>query len=509
MNTKSRTSNSILNISITLGCQIIRLILSFATRTIFIKLLGDEFNGINGLFSNILSILSLAELGIGGAITFALYKPIAENDEARVASLMQFYKRAYIFISIAVFFIGICLVPFLDVLVKTEREIKNLVVYYMLYLLNSSCSYLFIYKSALLNADQRSRTVKLVGTLYHIITNIGQIIILILTHSFIAYLIIQFACTLMNNITLAIIANKKYPFLCRPSKNLDKSERKTVLSDIKSIFIYRIAGVVLNNTDSILITTLVGVLAVGFYSNYYMVVGAITTMLELVFSALTGSIGNLNAVGDKGKSERIFKICNFANFWLFGFCSICLFILLDDFIFLWLGKDHILGKLVCAAIVVNVYFQGTHQSVILYRSTTGLFRQAKYAIILASIINIFLSIILGKLIGLAGILFATVISRLMTNLWYEPMVLFKNYFEHSSARYFLKQSCYLAVWVVSGCVLFIISSQFNNITYQSFFIKMLLCLLIPNIIFWLFFHQTPEYRELKNRTLGMLKKLKR
>ena len=202
MNGKTRTANSIQNVVVAVGCQILGALLGFVTKTVFINLLGDTYNGMLGFFANVVSVLSLAELGLGMAITFALYKPIAEKDTEKLQSLMGFYKRIYTYIALIVLVLGLCIVPFLPLLMKDVNSDNLLYLYYIIYLLNTVTSYLFIYKSTLLNADQRNRVVRLVNMIYTLLRNGIEIGVLLLTHNFIAYLLVQLCCTVLNNFTI-------------------------------------------------------------------------------------------------------------------------------------------------------------------------------------------------------------------------------------------------------------------------------------------------------------------
>ena len=355
MNKRSRSSNAIKNIIVALLCQGVTFVFSFATKTIFINLLGDEYNGLTSFFQNIVAVLSFTELGVGTAIIFALYKPIADNDIEKLKSLMDFYKNVYRIIAIVVFGLGVLVTPTLKFFLETDVPLGNVSLYFMIYLGNTAVSYLFIYKSSILNADQRNRTVKLITTVFLILRNVIEIGVLLLTHSFIAYLCVQLACTIFNNLTISTVANKYYPWLKEKATKLEKTERKGIFNDVKSMFIYRVGGILILNSSSIIMSKIVGVVTLGFYSNYNLFIGTATTLLDLVFAALTGSLGNLNSSKDTKSSEKVFKECNFIGFILFTICTVGMFVLLDDVVYIWLGPERVLGKAVCFAMVSNLY----------------------------------------------------------------------------------------------------------------------------------------------------------
>ena len=494
MNEKTRTSNSIQNIIVAVGCQIFGALLGFVTKTIFIKLLGDTYNGMLGFFANIVSVLSLAELGLGTAITFALYKPIAENNIERLQALMRFYKKIYTYIAVIVLLLGVAILPFLPLLMKEVKNDNLIYLYYFIYLLNTVTSYLFIYKSALLNADQRNRIVRLVNMIYTILRNLIEIGVLLLTHNFIVYLFVQLCCTILNNFTISIISDKLYPWLKRKAEALPKEETKKIFSDVKSVVFYKVGGVLLNNTDNILITVILGVIVVGYYSNYMMLVSLVMTVLELMFSALAGSVGNLNASTTKEQSQKIYGIINFVAFWIYAFCAIALFVLLDNVILLWLGEERVLGTVVSLALALNLFVYGLMQGTMVFRNTTILFRKAKFIILITAGVNLTLSIGMGYLWGVAGIIFATSISRLLTNFWYEPLILHRDIFQVKSNHYFIKVIQYIVAAIIAGGVAFVLANLVKLTGILAILYKLSICIVAPNLIFIIFFCRTKEFK---------------
>ena len=509
MNEKSRTSNSIKNIIFALCCQLLGALLGFVTKTIFLDLLGDTYNGMLGFFANIVSVLSLAELGLGAAIVFALYKPIADKDTPRLQSLMAFYKKVYTYIAGIVLVVGLLFLPFLPLLMEEVTDGSKVYIYYVIYLLNTVTSYLFIYKSALLNADQRNRIVRLVNMGYNVLRNAIEIGVLLLTHNFILYLFVQLCCTIANNFTISTIANKLYPWLKQAAEKLPKTETKKIFSDVKSVVLYKVGGVLLNNTDNLLITIIVGLVAVGYYSNYMMIVGLITTVLELMFSAIAGSVGNLNASSSKEYSKRIYDVIGFIGFWIYTFCAISMFVLIDDVVLLWIGETRVLGKTISLALALNLFVIGLLQGTMVFRNTTGLFRKAKFIITITAGLNILLSIGFGYLWGIAGIVFATSIARILTNFWYEPYILHKSIFKTSSKEYFVKTAIYILAAFLAGTATYFLASLIDVADFMGIVYKVLICMATPNLILLAFFFRSKEFKELCGRLKMLFKKTKR
>ncbi len=508
MNQKSRTSNSIKNIIFALCCQVSGALLGFVTKTIFLNILGDTYNGMLGFFANIVSVLSLAELGLGAAIVFALYKPIAERNTPRLQSLMGFYKKVYTYIAGIVLVMGLLLLPFLPLLTEDIADGSLVYIYYVIYLLNTVTSYLFIYKSALLNADQRNRIVRLVNMAYTILRNVIEIGVLLLTRNFVLYLFVQLCCTIGNNFTISFIANKLYPWLKKRGEKLEKAETKKIFSDVKSVVLYKIGGVLLNNTDNILINLIVGLVAVGYFSNYMMIVGLITTVLELMFSATVGSVGNLNASSSKEHSKSVYNIMGFIGFWIYTFCAISMFVLIDDVVCLWIGQSRVLGTAVSLALALNLFVVGLLQGTMVFRNTTGLFRKAKFIIIITAGVNIILSIGLGYVGGIAGIVFATSIARLTTNFWYEPYILHRDIFKTKAKGYFIKTAKYIIVAGIAGVATYFLANLITQSGFIGLVYKAMICVSVPNIILLVAFCRSVEFKELWARLKSLLRRTK-
>lgn len=503
MNKKGRMQNSAINISVTILCQVINLALSFVVRTYFIKLLGNDYLSVNGLFTNILSILSMADLGIGAAITFALYKPIAQNDIKEICALMNFFRKTYIIIAAVVFGIGCLCIPFLEVLVTLPEKIPHLTLIYILQLLNTAISYLCVYKSTLLIADQRSFITKIINTLGIILANVLELIILYYTHSYIGYLLMQLLTTFVSNFCLSITADKYYPFLKKNKEQLPEKQQKNIFTGVKAILIYRIAGVILNATDNVLISVLISTVYVGLYSNYTLISGCISGLASVFFEALKGSIGSLTAEGNIKNAKKNFDAISLVNFWIYGFISLCLFVLFNDFIQLWIGVEYLLSWYTVFAIVLGVYLPGVMLVVAHFRDATGLYIETKYIHVYAAIINLILSVILGTQIGLTGIILATSIARLLTSVMYEPVVLYKKYFKCSCIGFYVKQIRNLVILCLAYVVVFGITYNISEVTIGWFITKAIVCAIVPNVLFLAVFWRTEEFQTVYSKMKGL------
>lgn len=478
----SRIENVGRNASVAIVTQILNLVVSFINRSFFIYILGVEYLGVNGLFSNVLLLLSFAELGIGNAITYSMYKPLAENNTELIKSLMQLYKKTYQKISIIVLFIGVLLIPFLLEIIGEVPSIKeNIYVIYCLFLINTSCSYLFVYKKSIVIADQKSYLVSFYNQLIQLAKVLLQVVILIKTKNYLLVLMIQIAATLFSNFALATKANKLYPFLKdKQIAILDNRIRRDIFKNIKALFLYKLGSVILNGTDNIIISIILGVSVVGYSSNYIMIVAAIISVTGQIMNSFTASVGNLNAIGKGEDKERIFNFIFFISSWIYGFCSICLLLLTNNFIAVWLGSEFVLSEWVLLTIVIHFYINSVHFAAYTYRVTMGLFVQGKYTPIIASILNIVLSILLGNWIGLGGIFLATSISRFFTTGIVDPVLIYIKGFNKNPVTYYVNYFKHVIIYILFYVILrnICIFVSFEGITD----------IIIEGIIIFIFFN---------------------
>lgn len=493
----SRTSNSLKNMAFGVGSQMLSILMGFFTRWMFIALLGKEYLGVSGLFTNVLSLLSLANLGFDTAIIYSLYKPLAEGDMAAVKGYMRVYKRVYRAVGATVFVLGCILMPFLPHLIKGTVTIpESIYVIYFLFLTQSASSYLFSYKQSLLTASQQNRINSLYHSIFMVLRNLGEMVVLFFFHAYIPTLICIIAFQLAENAWIARVTDKKFPFLTDSSVGEISFEQKQALKEnVKSLFLYKISGTIISSTDNILISKFQGLASVGLYSNYVYIVDVIRTFLSYIFYSMTASIGNYNATESKEANEKMFYNLFFASFWLYGFTGICLGVLLNPFIALWIGADYLLPNWTVFIIIVNYYTAGVQYASTTYREVTGLFKVGKYRPLIAAIINLAVSIILAYPLGISGILLGTIISRLCVYFWYDPYILHKMLFRRNLKHYFATYIRYGMSTLGAGGLCLAIS---NNIPIQNqglaFLTDIILCAVLPNTLFLLLFGRREEFR---------------
>ena len=509
MSKKTRTEYSLLNIATGIGGYALNTILGIVCRVVFTKALSADYLGINGLFTNILSMLSLAELGIGSAIVYALYKPLAENDQDKITALVQFYGKCYRIIGCVVAVIGIALSPFLDLLIREKPVIKeDLRLIYFLYLFNTASTYFFSYRSSLISAAQQHYIVSGISYIIMILQSVLQIIWLLCTHEYIGYLIISSIGTFIFNLTISGIAKKKFPYITRKdAPGLAKDERNKLVKNVRALTVWKLSGLLVNSTDNIIITYFKGLAAVGFASNYTMLSGTLNSLVNLLFNGIGASIGNLNAVESKEKRRSMFYTINLANFWMFGWAAIGMFVVSSDLVLLLFGEKYVLPRNIPLVIALNFYMVGIQNAVWSFQNAMGLFRQGRYMLLLTAAINLGCSIWLGTYWGLFGILIATAISRLLTNTWYDPYKVFRYGFGESVIPYYRTRIYYLMILVITGSVCYFLGSIVSGSILVNVVYKFAVCCIVPNAVFWLLFHRKNEYQYYRALISRILKKL--
>ena len=495
----SRVNNSIKNIKFALIGQIAGIAISFISRKVFVTILSSEYLGLNGLFSNILSVLSLAELGIGSAIIYSMYKPLAEKDNAKICALMAIYKKAYTYIGIFIAVTGISLTPFLNFFIKDIPDIPNIDTIYILFVANAAISYFYTYKRSLIIADQKRYITTVYRYGFYFILNIVQIIFLIITKNFLVYLGLQVLCTLLDNIFVSKKADELYPFL-KENKNykLDKKEKKNILRNVTGTVCNKIGGVVVSGTDNLLISKLVGIIEVGLYSNYYLISNALNTVYSLIFQSITASVGNLAATETNNRSEEIFNILNFFGFWIYGFSAICLVNLFNPFISIWLGDQYLFNIVIVIIISINFFITGMRRSVLIFHDAYGLYWYGKYKPLFEAVINLIASIILGIHFGVVGIFIGTTISTIATCFWVEPYILYKHGFKKSVVGYFIRYIIYLTVTLIAGVITFLLCNTVYYSGIIGLLIRIIICAIAPNLIFILIFIRDASLKSIIN-----------
>ena len=481
--------------------------MGYVTRMVFTHTLSESYVGINGLFTDILNVLALSELGVGTAFTYALYKPIAEHDIEREKSIMGLLKWMYRAVALFIGAAGLCVIPFLGYLVKDAGDVENIVLIYLIYLLNSVMSYLLVYKKTLVDAHQRSYIGVLSHMIFLMIQYIFQIVVLLTTRKFVLFLSIYLLCTIGNNVCIAKKADSLYPYLRdKDVPPLPKEERQGIVKNIRAMLMHKIGNVVVNNTDNLLLSSMVGLVSVGKYSNYFLIIGSVRQVLDQIFYGITASVGNLGVTEDKGRVKKIFEASFFIGQWLYGFAGICLFQLVNYIVSFSFGEKYLFPSLLVLVLCCNFFVTGMRKATLVFRDSLGLFWHDRYKPLAEAVINLVASILLTLRFGIIGVFFGTFISTMLTSFWIEPFVLYRKKLESPVAPYFIRYVFYSGVVFTAGAITHIVCSRVGGDGIAGFAVNFLLSVTIPNLVFLVCYHRTKEFCFLSNKAVELLKK---
>lgn len=491
-----RTKNSLLGIISGFVNKIVSLILPFFVKSIFIRTLGIQYFGLNSLFTSVLSILNLAELGVGTAISYSMYSAIANDDKDMICALTNLYRKTYRIIGITIFFAGILFTPFIPMLCSTDVPPDiNLYILYVMYLLNTAISYmLFAYKSSILVSHQKNYIINNINTVVNIVLNVSQAIILLIGKNYYWYLFLIILSTILYNLLIAFYTNIKFKEY-KPIGEIDKVNKEKIYSKIKALFFYKIGSVVLTSVDSIVISYFLGLTVLGKYNGYYYVITTLFGFFQIYSNSLVAGIGNSIEVESKNKNQTDFKKLNFLQGWIVLFCTISLIVLYQNFIYLWLGEEFMFPFEIVIALAIYFYTWKMMDIVNLYKDAAGLWEYDKYRPLVASIVNLILNIFLVNIIGIYGIVLSTIVSIVFIIFPWSTYILFKKYFFEGYGEY-IKGYLYNAfVTLLTAFVCIILSNMIKDFSITSFLLRIIICIIVPNIMFLIFNLKSSLLRE--------------
>ena len=504
---EGRSAKSVRNVATGLFNKVLMMVLAFATRTIFIRLLGAEYTGISSLYTNILSVLSLAEMGIGNVLMFYLYGALKDNDEEKIKRLVEEFRKIYLTIIFIVLSVGLALIPFLKYIVHSKLGNEELVGYYVLYLINSVSSYFVVYRTMILSADQKNYISNIVHTVATILMYIFQMLYLFLIGNFWGYLVIQVLHTIGANLVLNQIALKHYPYLRNKKLYLNDYPReinkRELFKNIKATFMFKISDIVLDQTDSIIISIMFGTVVVGYYSNYYMLISYIVAIAGIIANGLVASFGNLNTEGDMEHSYEMFRVALTA-FSIFGtICTTCYACIVQDFVPIWVGAQYVMPYGLVIAVLAVFYLRMATNTMWMYRSAMGIFQEVQYINLAAAGLNIVLSVLLGKMIGVAGVIAATAVSRILTSFWFEGKVVFGR-FDKSVKIYLLLQVKNFVICFTSVCIAYLICNTIKGASILTLLIKFVIAATVSGITTFSIYGRTIEFKTMKAKIFSVL-----
>lgn len=478
---------------------------SLIVRKIFLNSLGEELLGLSSLYTNIIGVLSIVELGIGNAIIFSLYKPFAENDRVKIKGYLNYYSRFYKIVGIIILLLGFSILPLLNVLIKDTVNMSEARIYFILYLVNTFISYLFSYKICILNVAQENYIVSIAATISKLIIAVLQFITLKIYPNFYLYILIQIFINIIYYCTINLYIDKKFSWIKNVQGMITKNEEKALMKNIRALFMHKIGGTFVFGIDNIVVSRFLNLNIVGKFATYNMLVGAFQGVIGSAITAITSSIGNLIAEGNTDNTYSIHKKLFFANFWCVSFVIISLYNVLDQFIGLFFGVNQVLDKFTLALILANSYFFLMRSSVERFKEASGIYSQDKYSPLVEALINLVTSIILVNLIGLSGVVLGTLISNLAIVFWLKPKIVYKDVFKKPLIVYFKMYFKYLIIGLIPLLITSVLTANIKDvINLNSFIFNCCINTIIINMFYYLVFRKTEELKYFKNIIKSML-----
>ncbi len=502
-----RVLNSMRNIATSAVLQTVLGILSFVDRTIFIHCLSLEYLGLNTLFSNILNVLSMAELGMSSAIAFALYKPIAEKNTAQICSYMSFFRKAYQIIGCLILVLGICLSPFVGYFLGGETDISGVQQYFLVYLFGVGLTYFYSYKQILIDADQKKYINQIVICLGSILRILFQLAAVYITRDYGIYIVIYLVFNVGKNFVLALWADRLYPYLREKKiRPLEKEERKAVTRNIKAMSLHKFGEVAINSIDSILISALVDLRTLGLYANYQIITNALLSAMRVFYSSISASIGNLYATEDDEHVYSSFVSLDFANYFISSVITVMMFSLFQSVMTLWFGPSFTLDTSTVLLISLVFYIDSNRRMVLNYHDACGLFWADKYKRVLEAVINLVVSFVLGRKIGIDGIFIGTLVCNI-TGFLIEVNVVFSNVFVRSPLRYLLKYCVRLLFTLTLSLTAYFVCSLYDGNALISLVYSIIVSIVLCFMVYYLVYFRNKDFMITKKAVKSIIRSM--
>lgn len=500
MQQDSRTKNVIKNVIYNYTGNIITSILAIICRTIFIYKLGVEYLGVSGLFANILGVLSFSELGIGTAINYALYKPVAKGDKNKILALLSLYKKAYRIIALVVSAIGLAFIPFMKYLLNTDIELNEIYIFYLIFLFNTVSSYFVNHKTTYVYAIQKNYILTNIYTISVVITNIIQIALLIVGGGYVHYLLCAAIIELLQKIIMVKFLNKKYPILTeKNNEKLLTSEKKEIWKNVRALIVHKIGDISVHQSDNIIISAFISTATVGKISNYTTISGMVATFTNGFFNSFTSSIGNLIAKENEERQYEVFREYDLLGFWVFGFVFIAFTTLTQSFITIWIGHKMLVDGYTMFLYFFSAYLASMTLIPYNFKVAAGKFDEDKWVAFAQAIVNIVVSIWAIKIIGLPGVYVGTIVQRLIVVI-VRPYIVYKHVFKRNVLEYYKSSIVRVIILLIVFAIMSIIKQKvLVRISIIRFMLMMILTVIIPNICFYIIYGNTELFKNIISR----------
>ena len=504
-----RVGYAVKNIIFGIGGNVVTMLFRFALRHVFIMKLGDTLTGVDGLYSDVLTMLSLAELGVGTAVNYSLYGPVARGEKEKIKSYMLLYKKAYRVIAIIIAVVGICLIPFLPAITGHPEylTIRELTIYYLIYLFNTVSTYFVAYKYSLANAEQKNYIQTNVTTITKMITVALQMAALAVLPNFLLYLLIQAGVELVQKLFVSWYLNRRYPILKEKDvQPLSKEENDSVVKKVKALMLHRIGDMARLQTDTIIISAFEGLVQVSYMGTYKMIITSVSNYVNVIFNSVISSFGNLIATEGKEKQFQLFKVYRFFAIWVYGFSAVGFFMLISPLVELYVGKERVPATSIIMWYLIDYFFKGERIVLSNFKTAAGVFEQDKYLTLIQGIVNLVISLVLVQKIGMAGVYIGTVISGLIANIT-KPVIIYKVCFDKKADSYFVDSVKYILVICVTLAILIPLQNAIMpQVTILKFALMVVIITVVFNGLFLAVYGRSAEFKYLWQMVMRKVRK---
>ena len=504
MPTQSRIENSTRNMTFAMISQIVTIVLNLASRAVFVRVLSAEYMGLSGLFSNILGLLSLAELGIGTAITYSLYAPIKNDDHEKIKSYMRLYKLTYWIIGAFIFVVGLALTPFIDVFIKERPGVPYLELIFILFVVQSSSTYFFSYKTNFFTATQHDYILQKYKILFSLLQIILQIVYLLVFKEYFGYLIIGILFPFINNVYASIKVDEKYPYLKEKAQSLTSEELKPVKKNVFALFLYKIAQKLSATIDTLIVSKFMGIIEVAIYYNYHFILTFADLFFIRILGAITPSLGNLLVSDDNDKKVKTFGTIQFIYYWVGTYMGVGFIVLFNTFVTIWLGPDYLFSQDIVIALAISSTLTNFQRPCSLMRDAGGLFWYGKLRPLATMSINIVASILFVRWFGTIGVVVGTILSKLLTYTWYDPYIVYKHAIKASLRKYFVKYAFHWGLFAVFALLCDQLYKLTNFTGLLGLIVGFVFVTIIVNGGFIILYRKSYDYQYLKENVIGRL-----
>lgn len=492
-----RTKNASRNILFGLMLKIYQIIIPFLMRTVMIYFMGVQYLGLNSLFTSVLQVLNLAELGVGSAMVYSMYKPIAEDDEILICALLQRYRIYYNIIGGVIAVIGILLIPYLPMLVKGDLpDSVNIYVLYLLSLFAAVISYwMLAYKSSLLQAYQRTDITSKVVLITTTIQYGVQIVTLVLLRNYYMYITVSLVTQILNNIITAVIATRMYPNY-KPIGKLPVEKSKEINHRIRDLFTSKIGAVVVNSADTIVISAFLGLTMLAIYQNYFYILNSVIGFVSIIFGSCMAGIGNSIIVESKEKNFNDLKKLTFIISWIAGFCATCLLCLYQPFMDIWVGENLKLEFSVVVCLCIYYFIYEINQMLNTYKDAAGIWHEDRFRPLVTALVNLGMNLVMVQFWGIYGVILSTVLSMLGVGMPWLLYNLFTVLFEKEQLPIYLKRLFFYVGVSSTGCILtYMLCSIVNVNSVINIVLRGGLCCIVPNLFYFVLYWNMPEFKQ--------------